>query len=194
MPLTPHGVAGAARSHARLGYAGGSRWAFQSADFGDPQGCGIFHTQLAAGHLDILRNIPGRQNANDDRHVGARLADMFGKRVVVVIIDRVLVNHSAGMAMSHDMAMTLTVRVAENKAEIVVAGIAGRGFRRGNKHPLDRKGKPCRHHDDGSHALKKLSPSKAQCAGPSEIYEEIISCGVPVSQVPCLPSTGESGE
>ena len=78
---------------------------------------------------------------------------MFGKRVIVVVIDRVLVNHSAGMAMGHDMAMTLGVRVAENEAQIVVAGIAGRGFGRGYKHPLDRKGKPCRHHDDGSHAL-----------------------------------------
>ena len=78
---------------------------------------------------------------------------MFGKRVVVVVIDRVLVNYSAGMAMSHDMAVTLTVRVAEDKALIVVAGIAGRGFGCRNKHPLDRKGDPGCHHDDGSRAL-----------------------------------------
>ena len=166
MTLFPHSVAGAARSHARLGYAGGSRRAFQSANFGDPQVVRSRHRDLSSRHRENLGDIRGGQNANNDRHVGARLADMFGKRVVVVVINRVLVNHSAGMAMGHDMAMTLRMRVAENKAEIVVAGIAGRGFRRGNKHPLDRKGNPCRHHDDGSRALKKWSPGKAQRVDP----------------------------
>lgn len=161
MTLFPHGVARAASSHARLGYAGGSGRSSQSAEVGDPQVVGIFHGQFPARRHANRRNIAGGENADDDRHVPARLFDMLGERVIVVI-DRMLMNYAAGMAMGDDVTVTLPMRLAENKAEIIVAGIAGRGFRCGDKHALDRKSDPRRHHDDSSGASKNWSPGKAQ--------------------------------
>ncbi len=164
MTLFPHGVARAALSHARLGYAGGSRRSSQSAEVGDPQGGGTFYCEFPARRHENGRNFARGKNADDDRHIPARRFDMFGERIVVVI-DRMLMNDAAGMSMGDDVTVTLVMRVAEYKAEIIVAGIARCGFRRGNEHALDRKGNPRCHHDDSSQTLRKWSPGKAQQRG-----------------------------
>ena len=52
---------------------------------------------------------------------------MLGKSVVIVI-DGVLVSRSVRMPMSHDVTVFSAVRMAESKAEVVVARVSGRGF------------------------------------------------------------------
>jgi hypothetical protein len=52
---------------------------------------------------------------------------MLGESVVI-IIDGMLVSRSIRMPMSHDVTVFSAVRMAESKAEIVVARISGRCF------------------------------------------------------------------
>ena len=89
---------------------------------------------------------------------------MFGQ-CVGVVIDSMPMNCSVGMPVRNDMTMVSTRRMAENKAEVVVARVAGRRFGSGDEDTLDGKGHRGRHHDDGSHTPKKWTPSKAQRTG-----------------------------
>ena len=66
--------------------------------------------------------------------------------------------------MSDDVTMHPIMRVAENEAEIVMAGVAGRGFRGGNKHALQRNGRSRRHHEDDGDASAQGLSSEAQTA------------------------------
>jgi hypothetical protein len=52
---------------------------------------------------------------------------MLVKRVVIVI-DGMLVNRAVGVPMHDDVAMSFVPGMPEDKAEIVMAGIAGGGF------------------------------------------------------------------
>ena len=91
------------------------------------------------------------QDANRQRHVEARLFDVLGERVIIVV-DGMLMNYSVSVPMSDDVTMHPVMRVAENEAEIVVARISGRRFRRCNEHALQRNRHPRRHHEDESDA------------------------------------------
>jgi hypothetical protein len=102
-------------------------------------------------HFGKRRYIQARKDANGQRHVEARLLDVLGE-CVVIIIDRMPVHYSVSMLMTNDMAMRPVVRMAENEAEIVMAGISGRSFRRGNKHALQRNSRGCHHHDNDGDA------------------------------------------
>jgi hypothetical protein len=52
---------------------------------------------------------------------------MLGESVVIVI-DGMLVSRSVRVPMSNDVTVFSAVRMAESKAEVVVAGISGRRF------------------------------------------------------------------
>ncbi len=183
----PHGIARAASGHARLGYAGGSRRSPEPTEVHDPKMVRLFNCQLLARNLGNCRNVPARKNANHERHIPAWLFNMFGERVVI-IIDGMLVNCSVCMLMSNDVTVIPAMRMAENKAKVVVARVAGRRFRSGDEDTLDGKGSRGRHHDDGSHTPKEWTPSKAQRTG-SEVssneeysgglrYDKCLDCGV----------------
>jgi hypothetical protein len=101
--------------------------------------------------LGDRRHIRARKDANRQRHVEARLFDVLGKRVIIVI-DGMLMNYSVSMSMSDDMTMHPVMRMAENEAEIVVAGISGRRFRCGNKHALQCNSYSGHHHEDDGDA------------------------------------------
>jgi len=76
-----------------------------------------------------------------------------------------LMNCSVGMPVSNDMTMVSTRRMAENKAEVVVAGVSGRCFRRGDEYALQGKRRCRGHHDDCGHVPKKWMASRAQRTG-----------------------------
>jgi len=97
--------------------------------------------------LGDCRHTRAWKDANRQRHVEARLFDVLGKRLIIVIY-RMLMNYSVRMLMIDDMTMRPVVRMAENEAEIVMAGISGRRFRCGNKHSLQRNGGSRHHHDN----------------------------------------------
>ena len=100
-------------------------------------------------HFGERRHIRARKDANRERHVEAGLFDVLGERVVIVV-DGVLVNFSVDMPMRDDVTVRPIVRVVENEVEVVVTGVAGRRFRCGNKHALQRNGyRGCHHHDGG---------------------------------------------
>ena len=76
---------------------------------------GLFNCQLAARHLGNSRRVLRRKDANHKGHVRAWLFDMLDERVVIVV-DGMLVNYSVVMPVSDDVTVTLTMKVAENKA------------------------------------------------------------------------------
>jgi len=88
---------------------------------------------------------------------------VLGERVIIVI-DGMLMNYSVSVPMSDDMTMHPVMRVAENEAEIVVAGVSGRRFRCGNKHPLQCNGHSRHHHEDDGDASGQGLSSEAQTA------------------------------
>ncbi len=168
-PTNPHGTACAAESHARLDYAGGSWRPPEPADVGDWKKLSLFNRQFGTRNLGKCSQLRARKDANHQRHIPARLFDMFGQ-CVGVIINGMLVNFSVRMLMSDDMTVVPTMRVAENKAKIVMASVAGRRFRCRNEYTLKRKcDRGCHHHRD-SHALQKWCPSGAQDAHSSMIF------------------------
>ena len=113
--------------------------------------------------LGDRRHTRAWKDANRQRHVEARLFDVLGERVIIVV-DRMLMNYSVGMPMSDDMTMHPVMRVAENEAEIVMAGVSGRRFRCGDKHPLQCNGHSSRHHEDDGDASRQGLSSEAQTA------------------------------
>jgi hypothetical protein len=115
--------------------------------------------------LGDRRHIRARKDANRQRHVEARLFDVLGERVIIVV-DGMLMNYSVSVPMSDDMTMHPVMRMAENEAEIVVAGISGRRFRCGDKHPLQRHGHSCHHHENDGDALGQGLSSEAQNCQP----------------------------
>ena len=144
----PHGFARAARGHARLGYAGGSRRSPQPVDGGDPGPAGIFYRKSFARNFGQGRNRHRRNDANHKSHVPARLLDVIGERAVVVI-DGMAVDGAVSVSVRNDVAVG-PARVMERKAEVVVAGVSSCGFGCGNADTLERKGERRRHHhDDG---------------------------------------------
>ena len=114
-------------------------------------------------HLGDRRHVRARKDANRQRHVEARLFDVLGERVIIVI-DGMLMHYSVSMPMSDDMTMHPVMRMAENEAEIVVAGVSGRRFRRGNKHALQCNGHCCHHHDNDGDASGQRLSSQSQTA------------------------------
>jgi len=160
----PHGIARAASGHARLGYAGGSRRSSEPTEVHDPKMVRLFNCQLLARNLGNCRNVPARKNANHERHIPAWLFNMFGERVVI-IIDGMLVNCSVCMLMSNDVTVIPAMRMAENKAEVVVASVSGRCFRCGDEYALQGKRRCRGHHDDCGHVPKKWMASRAQRTG-----------------------------
>ena len=88
---------------------------------------GIFNCQLATRDVRDCRDIPARKDTDYKRHVQAWFFNVFGYRVVV-IINGVLMNCSISVSMTHHMSVSPPVRVAENKAEVIVAGVASRCF------------------------------------------------------------------
>jgi hypothetical protein len=113
--------------------------------------------------LGDCRHTRAWKDANRQRHVEARLFDVLGERVIIVV-DGMLMNYSVGMPMSDDMTMHPVMRVAENEAEIIVAGVSSRRFRCGNKHPLQRNGDSRHHHEDDGDASGQWLSSEAQTA------------------------------
>lgn len=112
-------------------------------------------------HLGNRRHARAGKDANRQRHVEARLFDVLGERVII-IVDGMLMNYSVGMPMTDDVTMRPAMRMAENKAEIVVARVSGRRFRRGDKHTLQRNGYRRRHHQHESDASRPWVSSEAQ--------------------------------
>src|SRR5438105_1479804 len=101
-PQNPHGTARAARGHARLRYAGGSWRSPEPADVGDQETLSLFNCQFITRNLGKCSHVRARKDTNHKRHVPARLFNVFGERIVIVI-DRMLVNCSVFMFMSNDM-------------------------------------------------------------------------------------------
>jgi hypothetical protein len=95
--------------------------------------------------LGDSRQIRARKDANRERHVEARLFDVLGERIII-IVDGMLVNFSIDMPMRDDVTMSSIVSVVENEAEVVVTGISGRRLRCGNEHALQRNSYRGRHH------------------------------------------------
>jgi hypothetical protein len=58
---------------------------------------------------------------------------------VVVVINGMLMNCAVRMLMGDDVVVMPAFSVVENKAKIVVAGVAGRRFRRRHKYTLECK-------------------------------------------------------
>jgi hypothetical protein len=114
-------------------------------------------------NLGDRRDIRAWKDANRQGHVEARLFDVLGERVIIVV-DGMLMNYSISVPMSDDMTMHPVMRMAENEAEIVVAGVSGRRFRCGNKHPLQRNGHSRRDHEDDGDASGQGLSSEAQTA------------------------------
>jgi len=113
--------------------------------------------------LGNRRHIRAWKDANRQRHVEARLFDVLGERVVIVV-DGMLMNYSVSVPMSDDMTMRPVMRMAENEAEIVVAGVSSRRFRCGNKHPLQCYSHGPHHHEDDGDASGQGLSSEAQTA------------------------------
>ncbi len=78
-------------------------------------------------HLGNRRHVRARKDANRQGHVEARLLDVLGERVIIVI-DGMLMNYSVRMPMTDHMTMRLIMQMTENEAEIVMAGVSGRRF------------------------------------------------------------------
>jgi hypothetical protein len=55
-------------------------------------------------HLGNCRHAWARKDANRQRHVKARLFDVLGESVII-IIDSMLMNYSVGMPMTDQMTM-----------------------------------------------------------------------------------------
>jgi hypothetical protein len=117
-------------------------------DGSEPRPVGIFHGKFFARNFGQGRNRHRRNDANHKRQVPARLLDMVGERAVIVI-DSMTVDSAVSMSVSNNVAVN-PARVMECKAEVIVAGVSSRGFRRGNAGTLERKGKRRRHHNDDS--------------------------------------------
>jgi hypothetical protein len=81
---------------------------------------------------------------------------------IIIIIDGMLMNYSVSMPMTDDMTMRRVMRMTENEAEVIMAGVPGRRFRCGNKHPLQRNGRSRHHHDDDRDASGQGLSSEAQ--------------------------------
>jgi hypothetical protein len=112
-------------------------------------------------HLGKRRHVQARKDANRQRHIGARLLDVLGERVVIVV-DGMLVDFSIGMPMNNDVTMHPFMRMAENEAEIVVARVSGGRFRRSDEHTLQHDGYRRRHHEHESDASRHWVSSEAQ--------------------------------
>jgi hypothetical protein len=112
-------------------------------------------------HLGNRRHVRARKDANRQRHVEARLLDVLGEGVVIVI-DGMLMNYPISMPMADNMTVRQAMRMAENESEIVMAGISGRRFRGGNKHALQRNSRCCHHHSNDSNASGWRLRSQAQ--------------------------------
>jgi hypothetical protein len=140
---------GAARSRAQLGYAGGSWRSPDSADIGDHKVPRAYIWKPIARNFRNRDRVRAGEDANYKRHVPTRLFHMIGKRVII-IINGMLMCDSVGMPMGYEGAVVPIVRMAERKAKIVMAGIAGSRFRRHHKHTLQSI-RDCRrqHHRDG---------------------------------------------
>jgi hypothetical protein len=110
--------------------------------------------------------VRARNDADHNRHIPARLFDMLGKSVVIVI-DGMLVNCSVRVPMRNDVTVFPTVWMAESKADVVVTRISGRRFRRGNEYALERERHSGRHHERDGDALDEWSPRDGQRAGSS---------------------------
>jgi hypothetical protein len=150
----------AASGHARLGYAGGSWRSSEPFEIGNPELARILDRQSFARYFGKCRNRYGRNNANHKRHVPTPLFDVLCKRARVVIYG-VSVDSAIGMSVSSKVAVS-PAGVMESKAEVIVAGVSGRGFRCGNADALERKGHRCRHHYDDGKPSKKWLPGEAQ--------------------------------
>ena len=160
---SPRSTVRAARGHARLRYAGGSwRWS-QPAKVDEREPGRRCHRELVTCHLGKRRHVQARKDADRQRHIGARLLDVLGERGVIVV-DGMLVNFSVGMPMNNDVTMHPIMRMAENEAEIVVARVSCRRFRRSDEHTLQRHGYRRRHHeDDGDASEQGLSREAQNC-------------------------------
>jgi len=89
-----------------------------------------------------------------------------------VVINRMLMYYSVGMLMGDKMVVVPTLRVAENKAKIVMTGIAGCRFRCRNKYALECKRDRCRQHHRDSHMLQGSSSSGPQKSASSSMFIE----------------------
>src|SRR6516165_11069889 len=150
-----------------LGYAGGSRRSPQPIDGGDPGPAGIFHRKPFACNFGQGRNRHRRNDADHKRHVPAWLLDVVGQSALGVVYGMSM-DRAVGVPVSNEMAVS-AASVMKSKAEIIVAGVSGRGFRCGNADALERKGQRRRHHDDDGSPSKERSPREAQRSGPSMV-------------------------
>ena len=157
----------AASGHARLGYAGGSRRSSESFEIGDPELARVLDRQSFARNFEKARNCYGRNNANHKRHIPTWLLDVLRKRARVVIY-RVSMDSAIGMSVTNEVAVS-PARMIKSKAEVIVTGVSGRGFRCSNADALERKGQRRRHHDDDSDPSKERSPCEVQRSGSSMV-------------------------
>jgi hypothetical protein len=173
-PQNPHGTARAARGHARLSYAGGSWRSPEPVEVDNPEAARIFNRQLVTRRLGKRRNVRGRNDANHHRHVPTRLFDVLGKRAVIVIYG-MRMYCSVGMSMRHAVAMMPAVCVLKSKGDIIMARIAGRGFRGGHKDSLEGKSQRGRHHQDGGDLSTQRLPGEVQLQGSSIVSRGMVS-------------------
>ena len=125
-------------------------------EIGDPELTRILDRQSFARNFGTGRNCYGRNNANHKRHIPTWLLDVLRKRARVVIY-RVSMDSAIGMSVTNEVAVS-PARMIKSKAEVIVTGDSGRGFRCGNAHALERKGKGRRHHHDDGKLSKKRTP------------------------------------
>lgn len=149
-PQNPHGTAARPAAARQLGYAGRSWRSPEPADIGDHKVPRAYIWKPIARNFRNRYRVRAGEDANYKSHVPARLFHMIGKRVIIIIINGMLMCDSVGMPMGYEGAVVPIVRMAERKAKIVMAGIAGSRFRRHHKHTLQGK-RDCRrqHHRDG---------------------------------------------
>src|SRR5258705_9076714 len=117
-------IARAAWGHARLRNAGGSRRWSQPTKVDERESGRRCHRELVTRHLGDHRHVRARKDANRQRHIEARLFDVLGE-CVIIVINGMLMNYSVSMPMTEHMTMRPVMRIAENEAEIVMTGISG---------------------------------------------------------------------
>jgi hypothetical protein len=161
----PHGIARAARGHARLGYAGGSWWVCQFARVGGLERDRRFNRELVSHSRDKPANIQTGQHADCHRRTtrAAKSFDMLGEPFVVV--DGMPMNCAIGMRMRKHLTMPsdrlARVEMAVGMLEMTSC-FAGRCFRGCDQSPLQRERHHGRHHDDDSEPSQKWQDAEAQ--------------------------------
>jgi hypothetical protein len=135
-------------------------------EIGDPELTRILDRQSFARNFGTGRNCYGRNNANHKRHIPTWLLDVLRKRARVVIY-RVSMDSAIGMSVTNEVAVS-PARMIKSKAEVIVTGVSGRGFRCSNADALEREREASRHHYDDGKLSKKRMPRPVHRQNPGK--------------------------